>query len=282
MNLKSTVVAGFLVSAVLILTGPAELAAQFTVDSSRQPTISPVPQALVGTWRWDTKRQSCGSVLDSYGDPIKLGEGVLCQWPMDQIEKKLNGRGRAWVKMFSADEAMSPKWSCGGNGLGTDLTEGYLRTFAKRPEAFIMYWEHSQRTRYIYTDGRPHAPAMELFYHGDSIGWMEGETFVVETTNMTFNTDGYDDLSHLATSHLAKFTERYTMKDYENIELSITVEDPLFLTEPFTFVGNLRRTSQVPANTWDCDPKVPGRELYETFRNPYPDDTTGPKYFGID
>ena len=110
---------------------------------------------------------------------------------------------------------------------------------------------------------------------------MEGQTFVVETTNLTWDPHGYDDHSHIARSHMAKITERYTLKDSENMELAITVEDPLFLKEPFTFVGSLRRTRQVPVGSWDCDPDAAARELYDTFKNPYPDDTTAEKYFQI-
>ena len=74
-------------------------------------------------------------------------------------------------------------------------------------------------------------------------------------------------------------TERYRQKDKDNLELSITVEDPLFLTKPFTFVGNLNRTKEEQTGTWDCDPAVAAKELYDTFKNRYPDDKTEEQYF---
>ena len=77
---------------------------------------------------------------------------------------------------------------------------------------------------------------------------------MVETTNLR-DPDGYDDHSHIARSHMAKFTERYTLKDKETMELSITVDDPLFLKEPFTFVGTLKKTKEPLLATWDRDPR---------------------------
>lgn len=262
----------------VIVAGATDLSAQFA--NPRTPTVSPVPQAFVGTWDWNTPRQSCGSVVDSYGKLINDGR-PWCQWPIDQLEKVMNGRARVWEKTFSPDDALSMRWTCVGGGLGVVLTEGYLRTFSKTANAFIMDWEQSNWRRYIYTDGRKHAPPTDLFYHGDSVGWMEGDTFVVETTNLTWDPDGYDDQAHIPRSHMSKITERYKLKDIDAMELAITVEDPLFLKEPFTFVGALKRTRQAPLGSWDCDPDVAAKELYETFKNPYPDDTTAEKYFGI-
>ena len=97
---------------------------------------------------------------------------------------------------------------------------------------------------------------------------MEGKTFVVETTNLTWDPDGYDDHSHIARSHMSTFVERYTLKDKDTMELAITVTDPLFLKEPFTFTGTLKRTSEAMVGIWDCDPEVGITELYQTMRAP--------------
>ena len=51
------------------------------------------------------------------------------------------------------------------------------------------------------------------------------------------------------------------------------MDDPLFLKEPVTFVGNLRRTTNQHQGTWDCDPQVALKELFETYKAIYSDDT---------
>jgi hypothetical protein len=272
---------------VLVMTGGARnAAAQEDADGtfhlSRIPTISDIPDEFVGIWDWDTPRQSCGTTVDSYGQTINREDGTLCQWPIDQIEKVMNGRGRAWRQftLNGGDEAVSPRWSCGQSSFGTTLTEGYLRAFYKTPDALLMHFEHSNWIRSVFTDGRKHPPIAYSFSHGHSIGWMEGETFVVETTNFTWDPDGYDDHSHVARSHLATWTERYTLKGNDVMELVITVKDPLFLKEPFTFNTKMKRAEpdQKLVGSWDCDPESALKELYQTTKNPYDDDTTPAKY----
>ena len=265
---------------VCMVAGIADLTAQApgfgNIKDSKTVLISAVPQQFVGTWLWTTGRQYCGpDIIDSYGNNVDKTAGrPFCQWPAEEIIKRMNGRGRAWMQFTRGDDAISPKYSCVAGGLGTALTEGgYLRTFEKRADAFVMHFEQSNWWRWIWMDGRQHPPPTDVSYTGHAIGWLDGKTLVVETTNLTWDPDGYDDHSHIARSHMAKFTERHTMKDNDNMELSITVDDPMFLKEPVTFVGNLRRTTQQHPGVWDCDPQVALKELYETYKNPYPDDT---------
>jgi hypothetical protein len=269
-----------LVFLVSIVAGTRDLAAQApgfgTINDAKTPLISEVPQGFVGTWHWTTARQPCGpNIVDSYGNNVDQTAGrPFCQWPGEEIIKHMNGRGRAWLQFTRGDDAISPKYTCVAGGLGTALTEGgYLRTFEKRADSFVMHFEQSNWWRWIWMDGRKHPPLTDVSYTGHAIGWMEGKTLVVETTNLTWDPDGYDDHSHIARSHMAKFTERYTLKDKDSMELSITVDDPLFLKEPVTFVGALARINQQHQGTWDCDPTVALRELFETYKNPYPDDT---------
>ena len=269
-----------------MIAGAGNASAQ-VFDLTRVPTISEVPNNFIGTWDWRTPRQSCGSGTDSYGNPLVAGLGQggtaenpvpLCQWPIDQLEQFLNGRGRAWMAFINGDDAVSPRWTCQMASLGTQLTEGYLRGFSKRPDAFVMHFEQSNWIREVWMDGRQHPPAALSYSHGHPIGWMEGDTLVVETTNFTWDPDGYDDHSHVARSHMATWVERYQLIDNDTMELTITVKDPLFLKEPFTFVGTLERTDQDMIGTWDCDPETAVKELYQTFQNPYADDTTGEYY----
>ena len=138
----------FLAIAVLI-GGAAPSQAQGPPEGSRAPTVSPVPQEFVGIWDWKTPRQSCGSTVDSYGQPAtfdsKPGGRPLCQWPIDRLEKVLNGRGRAWRQFTrnGGDDVISPRWTCVAAGLGTVLTESYLRGFYKRADSLVMHFDQS-------------------------------------------------------------------------------------------------------------------------------------------
>jgi hypothetical protein len=73
-----------------------------------------------------------------------------------------------------------------------------------------------------------HRPANVRTWMGDSIGWWEGETLVVETTNFR------PDQSFRASSQNLKVTERFTRVDPNQILYRFTVEDPETFTRPFS------------------------------------------------
>jgi hypothetical protein len=65
-----------------------------------------------------------------------------------------------------------------------------------------------------------HAPASIRKWMGDSIGWWEGETLVVETTNFT------DKTRFRGSSENLKVTERFSRMDGRTLMYRFTVEDP--------------------------------------------------------
>jgi hypothetical protein len=88
--------------------------------------------------------------------------------------------------------------------------------------------------RHIYTDGRSHPPADELWATkmGDSIGHWEGDTLVVDTVAIKPRLVLFSFLA-LEMSDQLHFVERIRMVDGKEIEDRLTVEDPKALTEPF-------------------------------------------------
>jgi hypothetical protein len=73
-----------------------------------------------------------------------------------------------------------------------------------------------------------HDPAVIRKWLGDSIGWWEGDTLVVETIN--FN----DTPAFSQGSSNMKVTERFRMESADKLIYSFTVEDPSIWTAPFT------------------------------------------------
>ena len=66
---------------------------------------------------------------------------------------------------------------------------------------------------------------------GSSVGHFEGNTLVVETTNLT------DELpvGRMPASEDLKLTERFTRIDPDMIDYVVTVDDPRTYTAPWTF-----------------------------------------------
>ena len=73
-----------------------------------------------------------------------------------------------------------------------------------------------------------HAPAEMTFWLGDSIGWWEGDTLVVDTTNFKA-TGGFGGNSE--TRHVI---ERFTRWDEDTLHYEFTVEDPSMWTASWT------------------------------------------------
>jgi len=69
---------------------------------------------------------------------------------------------------------------------------------------------------------------------GHSIGWFEGDTLVVETGNFVADTWGIH--TGISSSDQKHLVERFTLTNGGlNLEAEITVTDPVYLSEPFTF-----------------------------------------------
>ncbi len=73
-----------------------------------------------------------------------------------------------------------------------------------------------------------HIPADEKKWLGDSIGWWEDDTLVVDTTNF------HPLAGRRGSSPENHVVERFTMQDDGNVLYRFTVEDPSIWTEPWT------------------------------------------------
>ncbi len=87
--------------------------------------------------------------------------------------------------------------------------------------------------------GRSHLGATIRTYMGDSRGRWDGDTLVVETTN--FASRPGVGLNDTVPSEALKTTERFTRTSATTLSYSITLDDPLTWTAPFTLQYELRR-----------------------------------------
>ena len=82
--------------------------------------------------------------------------------------------------------------------------------------------------RIVRMDAEHVAPELRTWL-GDSIGWWEGDTLVVDTTN--FNGKGNGFLGGGAAAHVV---ERFSMLESGHVLYNFTVEDPERWVEPWT------------------------------------------------
>jgi hypothetical protein len=122
--------------------------------------------------------------------------------------------------------------------------------------------------RHIYTDGRSHPPADELWptKMGDSVGHWEGDTLVVDTVAIKPRLVLFSFLP-LQMSDQLHFVERVRLASHDEIEDQLTVEDPVALTEPFKITLKYARVTDATRmideaecdETTDRNPIVNGR-----------------------
>ena len=97
-------------------------------------------------------------------------------------------------------------------------TSGYV--------AILMEMMHE--TRIIPLDGRPHVPSQLRGNLGDSRGRWDGDTLVVETTNLKRATNFSGASSDL------RLVERFTRTEPDTLQYEFTMHDPTTWTTPWT------------------------------------------------
>jgi hypothetical protein len=96
------------------------------------------------------------------------------------------------------------------------------------PDYVMILVEQIHDVRIIRLDGRPHLPANIRQWMGDSLGHWEGDTLIVDTTNLTDKTGFRGSTAKL---HVV---ERFTRVDANTILYRFTVDDPSTFTRPWT------------------------------------------------
>jgi hypothetical protein len=121
--------------------------------------------------------------------------------------------------------------------------------FVVRPEQTWVIAENGPNILRIYTDGREHPSAEDLFptYMGDSVGHWEAETLVFETVGLLGEEGGtIIDRTGLVLSDQMRVTTRMRKVAGEIIEAHMVIEDPKALEAPWHVTKQYRR---LPADT---------------------------------
>jgi hypothetical protein len=103
------------------------------------------------------------------------------------------------------------------------------------PDQVAIIYEMIHETRVIPLDNRPHVGKAISSYMGDARGRWDGDTLVVETTNIK-DQSAYRNANGAA----LKIVERFTPAA-AGVEWSVTLEDPTTWTRPWTFAMILSR-----------------------------------------
>jgi hypothetical protein len=110
--------------------------------------------------------------------------------------------------------------------------------------------EMIHEARVVPLDGRPHLSSAILSHLGDSRGRWEGDTLVVETTNIA-DRIGLG-ANNTGASEALTITERFTRTSDTTLRYLVTVDDPLTWTAPFTMEFTLERDDDYGMFEYAC------------------------------
>lgn len=127
-----------------------------------------------------------------------------------------------------------PTAACFPPGAPRVMFAPYPFEILQTPGRVTFVHEYPGDARRIFTDGRGHPSAGELTptYYGHSIGRWEGDTLVVDTVGLTDKTNL--DISGVPHSTELHIVERLRKVSPKVLEVQITVDDALALSQPWT------------------------------------------------
>jgi hypothetical protein len=115
----------------------------------------------------------------------------------------------------------------------TALPAADLRQIVQTPRAILIASEELHETRIIRMNAQ-HAPAAIVSWLGDSIGWWEGETLVIETRYFTPTSAARGGPASLFfVGPGTSVTERITRVSRDELRYEFTVDDPTYYTRPW-------------------------------------------------
>ena len=110
--------------------------------------------------------------------------------------------------------------------------------FLQRPGMVVIHYEQGHQYRIIRLDGRPHVGKNIRLWNGSSRGHWEGNTLVVNVTNLNGKTWVFgrspSQVSAPFTSPGLTVVERFIFADPDTIEYEVTVTDPNLYSRPWT------------------------------------------------
>ena len=123
---------------------------------------------------------------------------------------------------------------------------GNAYDITQAPGYVTIRYEMVHEARVIPLDGVPHVAPEVRSYMGDARGHWDGDTLVVETTNLR------DGAAYRNASANLKITERFTPVDADTLRWEVRFDDPATWTTPWAFSMPLKRNAESAPFEYAC------------------------------
>jgi hypothetical protein len=141
------------------------------------------------------------------------------------------------------EKYIDPRTACGSGGVPRLALQDANQILQPAGDDFVLWlFEDHHVYRSIAMDGRPPLATAIKVTNGDSRGRWEGNTLVIDVTNLNGHT-WFDDAGNFYTD-AAHLIERLTLIDRDTIHYAVTVQDPKVYTRPWTLTWALVRAAE--------------------------------------
>jgi len=168
------------------------------------------------------------NIFGNVGGSTPEGEAPYQPWAKALVQKRMADNSKD-----------NPDAHCLPMGLLQFHEHIQPRKIVQTKDIIVIIYEANYGLRQIFLDGRklPDNDPTPWWY-GYSVGHWEGDTLVVETTNL--RDGGWLDIWGSPLTDKAKITERITRPKYGQMIIDVTIDDPKAYTKPFTVRFNQR------------------------------------------
>jgi hypothetical protein len=135
-----------------------------------------------------------------------------------------------------------PEAHCLPSGVPRQMYVPFGLQILQPPGYVVILYEAFHAYRIIPLDGRPHLPKDVKLWEGDSRGHWEGDTLVIDTTNLSGKT-WFDMSGNFQTDGL-HVVERITPVDANTLNWEATMDDPSIYTRPWTIASRIALNTQ--------------------------------------
>ena len=238
--------------------GRADFIEADLADSDPDRGPPPVGGSFTGDARWDAGAGAVGGYNQFYidaGDNIAIYNGEyrssLLVDPLDGSRPPLSEEGRRRARERQQFESQFGRYDnpenrplaercmmSFGSNAGPPMMPNYFYnnnyTIVQTPDHVMIMTEMVHDARIIQLGARNPLPAHIRPWMGDSWGYWEGETLVIETTNIHPDQRLVGGGASFLPSEQATITERLTRIGPYTINYEFTVDDPGTFTRPFS------------------------------------------------
>ena len=241
---------GLVLAGVALLFGVAACGqATNNATTDGQSAIAMVPDLYQNNTAWSTPR---GKNLEpppegAPGAPGPIGNhpdhphfGNITGMPTPRIGNDTNPLLTSWASdlmretretIVAGTAPFDPAARCWLPGVPAIISFGVAPMyFMQSPDEVIIWYERGQLARHVYLNTE-HSTDLEPSWHGESIGWYEGDSLVVDTIGLNDKT--LVDVFNVPHSESLHVVETYRVVDGQ-LRVLITVEDPVAFTESWS------------------------------------------------